>query len=177
MRSISGTLSAAISAQTRRPYVTLSAEDHINHLAQTVTTSGNSDGWSDLCVAGDGSIIRVSLTRGSNAFQQSFQWQRVTDPTQASQWTTWTSFAGGSGNMFQDGGCCVSNNGGILRAFAQRGTGGNTIWQWTSSNNGLSWSASPISVVAPPSSALTKGLASAGNNDCFFIYDVAGGEN
>ena len=177
MRVISGTLSAAISAQTRRPYVTLSAEDHINHLAQTVATSGNSDGWNDLCVASDGSIIRVSLTRGGNAFQQSFQWQRVTDPTQASQWTTWNTFAGGSGNMFQDGGCCISNTGGTLRAFAQRGTGGNTIWQWTSTNNGQSWSASPISVVSPPAGALTKGLASAGNNDCFFIYDVAGGEN
>ncbi len=33
-----------------------------------------------------------------------------------------------------------------------------------------------MSVLTPPGNALLKGIASAGNNDVFFLYDVAGGE-
>jgi hypothetical protein len=176
MRTLTSTLSAAVAASTRRPYITLTAEDHINHLAQSISTPGNSAAISNACVANDGSIVRVRLTRGGNALQQSFQWQRVSDPASASQWSAWTTFGGGSGNMFEDGGCCVSNNNGTLRAFAQQGSSGNNIYVWTSTNNGQSWSGSPGSVLAPPSNALCKGMSSAGNNDVFFFYDVLGGE-
>lgn len=34
MRSLSSTLTAALNAKTRRPAISLSAEDHVNHLAQ-----------------------------------------------------------------------------------------------------------------------------------------------
>ncbi|HEV7235943.1 MAG TPA: hypothetical protein VGN15_07170, partial [Ktedonobacteraceae bacterium] len=78
--------------------------------------------------------------------------------------------------MFEDAGCAVSNSGGTLRAFAQRGTGGNQLWTWSSSDNGQTWSG-PSVVVAPPGGALIKGMGSAGNNDIFFLYDVVGGEN
>src|SRR5438874_443119 len=122
MRSLSGTLTAALNARTRRPAISLTAEDHINHLAQAIATT-NSDGYNDLCIASDGSIVRVRVTRGGNAFQQSLQWQRITDPTSSTQWQTWTTFSGGSGNVFQDGGCAVSNNGTVIRAFAQQGNG------------------------------------------------------
>ncbi len=77
--------------------------------------------------------------------------------------------------MFQDGGCAVSNSGGVLTAFAQRGTGGNNLWAWTSSDNGGTWSG-PVSVLTPPGGALMKGISSAGNNDVYFLYDVLGGE-
>jgi len=176
MRTLTTTLSAAVAASTRRPCITLTAEDHINHLAQSINTAGNSAAISNACVASDGSIIRVRLTRGGNALQQSFQWQHISDPTSASQWSAWTTFSGGSNNMFEDGGCCVSNNNGTLRAFAQQGSGGNSIYVWTSTNNGQSWSSSPGSVLAPPSNALCKGMGSAGHNDVFFAYDVLGGE-
>ena len=78
--------------------------------------------------------------------------------------------------MFEDAGCAVSNSGGTLRAFAQRGTGGNQLWTWSSTDNGQTWSG-PNVVVAPPGGALIKGMGSAGNNDIFFLYDVVGGEN
>jgi hypothetical protein len=178
VRSISSTLTNAIGAQTRRPYITLSAQDRINHLQQTLTLS-TSDQLNSACIAGDGSIIRVSLTRdpgGLQTFNQAFQWQRITDPTSVSQWQSWTSFGGASSGMAQDGGCAVSNSNGVLRAFAQQGTGGNTIFVWTSNDNGQTWSSSPVTVLSPPGSALTKGMASAGNNDVFFLYDVTGGD-
>ena len=129
------------------------------------------------CLASDGSIIRVSLTRdpaGIQTFNQAFQWQRISDPTNLTQWQSWTSFGGASNSMAQDSGCALSNNNGVLHAFAQQGTGGNALLVWTSSDNGQTWITSPTTVLSPPASALTKGIATAGNNDVFFLYDVSG---
>jgi hypothetical protein len=177
-RTLSSPLSTALTALTRRPAFQLTAEDHILHYSQ-YQTQGTADAWNAACVAADGSIIRVRLTRGSNASQQSFQYQRITDPGNASQWSTWTTFGSGLNNMFQDGGCAVSYNAaaGEIRAFAQAGTSGNAIYYWRSTNNGQTWTTSPIIVLSPPGNALCKGIASCGNNEVFFIYDVSGGEN
>ena len=174
MRTIDATLTAALASKTRQPAVSLTIEDRTIHLSG-YQTPGLADMWSDACVANDGSIIRVNITRGGSGFTSNFQFTRVTDPSVSGQWSTVTTFSGGSGNIYQDGGCAISNNSGTLRAFAQRGSGGNNIWVWTSTNNGASWTG-PASVLSPPSSALTKGIASSGNNDVFFLYDVLGGE-
>ena len=175
MRPLSSTLTAAVNAKTRRPAISLTAEDHINHLAQAIAAA-NSDGYNDLCIASDGSIIRVRVTRGCNAFQQSFQWQRITDPTSGPQWTTWNTFSGGSGNIFQDGGCAISRDRGTMNAYCQQGTGGNALWNWYSNDGGQTWSG-PGAILSPPGSALIKGISSAGNADVFFQYDVSGGDN
>lgn len=174
-RVLSATLATAVGATTRVPTVALTVEDHIQHFA-TYQTPGSADSYHDACLATDGSIVRVQVTRGSNAFQQSLRWQRVTDPTQASQWQSWSTFGGATNNCFQDGFCAVAQNpGGTLRAFVLSGSGSN-VWTWSSSNNGASWSGSPTTVLTIPGSGLVKGLASAGNNDVFFLYDVTGGE-
>jgi hypothetical protein len=131
--------------------------------------------WNDGCIASDNSIIRVQVTSSGSGFVSNFMVQRITDPTQAAQWASWTALPGSTGVMFQDGGCAVSNSAGTLRAFAQRGTSGNNLWVWTSTNNGASWSG-PVSVLSPPGGALLKGVTSAGNNDVFFFYDVSGGD-
>ncbi len=174
VRPLDGALTAALDSLTRIPALTLTIEDHVVHYAQ-YQTPGTADAWNDACIANDNSIIRVQLPRGGSGFSSAFQVQRVTDPTQASQWSAWSGLPGSAGSMFQDGGCAVSNSGGTLRAFAQRGTGGNNLWAWTSSDNGVTWSG-PVSVVVPPGGALLKGIGSAGNNDVFFLYDVYGGE-
>lgn len=176
MRPLSTALQTALQARTRHPAVILTIEDHTNHLLP-YQTPGLPDQWSDACVADDGSIVRVYLTHpaGPDTFAQHFQYTRITDPSQAAQWTTVTTFTGGKANMFQDGGCCISNNHGTLRAFAQQGSGGNALFCWTSTDHGASWSG-PVAVVSPPGNALTKGIASAGNDDVFFLYDVYGGE-
>ncbi|MBE3561065.1 MAG: hypothetical protein IMW89_17860 [Ktedonobacteraceae bacterium] len=176
MRTLTPALIAAVNATTRQPCIRLSAEDHINHLQQTINTAGNTDTWHDACVASDGSIVRVQVQGGGSIFATSFRWQRITDPTSAAQWSAWNTFAGGSGNMYLDGGCAISNNGGVLHAFAQQGSGGNAIFAWTSSDNGQTWSAVPAVVLSPPGGALCKGIASAGNNEVFFLYEVFGGD-
>lgn len=174
VRTLDSALTNALTVHTRRPALTLTVEDHVIHYA-LYQTPGTADGWNDACLASDNSIIRVYVTRGGSGFTSSFQVQCITDPAQATQWASWTTLPGSSGLMFQDGGCAVSNAGGILHAFAQRGTGGNALWVWTSTNNGISWTG-PASVLTPPGGALLKGISSAGNNDVFFLYDVSGGE-
>lgn len=174
MRTIDANMQAALASLTRRPAIELTIEDHTVHLSAWQTL-GLADQWSDVCIASDGSIIRVNITRGGLGFTSNFQWARITDPSVAGQWSTVTTFTGGSGNISQDGGCAVSNNAGTLRAFAQQGTGGNALWVWTSTNNGATWTG-PVTVLSPAGGALTKGIASAGNNDVFFLYDVVGGE-
>ena len=174
VRTLDSALMGALNATTRSPALTLTIEDHVIHYAPY--QSGSSvDVWNDGCIAGDNSIIRVQVTSSGSGFVSNFMVQRITDPAQASQWTSWTALPGSTGVMFQDGGCAVSNSAGTLRAFAQRGTGGNNLWVWTSTNNGTSWSG-PVSVLSPPGGALLKGIASAGNNDVFFFYDVSGGD-
>ena len=172
VRSLDAALTAALNSTTRRPSIAFTIEDHIAHYAP-YQTSGTADALNDACVANDNSIIRVQVTR--NSFASNFQVQRITDPTSAAQWSSWTTLPGASGVMFQDGGCAVSNSHGTLRAFAQRGTGGSNIFAWTSTNNGVTW-IGPVTVLTPPGGALLKGVGSAGNNDVFFIYDISGGE-
>jgi len=174
VRSLNSALTAALDNLTHVPALSLMIEDQVLHYAP-YQSPGSADGWNDACLASDNSLVRVQVTRSSFGFTSNFQVQRVTDPTQVAQWSTWTTLPGSAGLMFQDGSCAISNSAGTLRAFAQRATGGNTLWAWTSLDNGVTWSG-PVSVATPPGGALVKGIGSAGNNDVFFLYDVLGGE-
>lgn len=174
VRALDSALIAALNSHTRRPALKLTLEDHVVHYG-AYQTPGTADAWNDACIANDNGIVRVQLTRGGSGFVSSFQVQRITDPTQTAQWSSWSTLPGASGTMFQDGGCAVSNSNGTLNAFAQHGTGGNALWSWTSTNNGVSWNG-PFVVLTLPGSALLKGIGSAGRNDVFFLYDVSGGE-
>lgn len=174
VRSLDTALTSALNNVTRVPALAMTIQDHVIHYVQ-YQSPATADAWHDACIAGDNSIVRVQLPRGGSGFANAFQVQRITDPSQAAQWSAWANLPGSTGLMFQDGGCAISNAAGTLRAFAQRGTGGNNLWAWTSSNNGVTWSG-PVSVAVPPGGALLKGIGSAGNNDVFFLYDVLGGE-
>ncbi len=173
VRSLDTSLTTALNSATRRPALSLTIEDHVPHYT-LYQSSGTTDALNDACVAPDKSIIRVQITRGG--FAATFQVQRITDPTSAVQWTTWTALPASANVMFQDGGCALSLSHGVLRAFAQRGTGGSNLYTWTSTDNGVTW-AGPTTVLTPPGNALLKGIGSAGNDDVFFLYDVSGGES
>lgn len=174
VRSLNAALTTALDSLTYVPALTLTVEDHVLHYA-LYQSPADADAWNDACLANDNSLVRVQVTRGGLGFTSAFRVQRVTDPTQATQWSAWTTLPGSAGLIFQDGSCAVSNSAGTLRAFAQRGTGGNDLWTWTSLDNGVTWTG-PATVLTPPGGALLKGIGSAGNNDVFFLYDVPGGE-
>jgi hypothetical protein len=174
VRTLDPALTAALNALTRSPALTFTIEDHVIHYGVYQSPHGN-DAWNDACIANDNSIIRSYVSR--DGFASTIYVQRVTDPSQVTQWQTWTALPGGSNNVFQDGGMCVCyNSNGNVRIFAQQGTGGNSIWNWYSSDNGKTWNG-PSSVCSPPGGALTKGIGSSGQNDVFFLYDVVGGED
>src|SRR5579863_1698978 len=175
VRTLDSALITALDSTSRVPSLTLTVEDHVMHFA-TYQTPATADAWNDACIASDNSLIRCYVSRGG--FASTCYVQRITDPSVPAQWSTWTALPGSSGVVFQDGGIAASNNPGgpnTLRVFAQRGTGGNQIYNWYSTDNGQTWSG-PATVVTPPGGALTKGIGSAGNNDLFFLYDVIGGE-
>lgn len=173
VRLLGSPLTAALNSQTRVPALRLTIEDRVLHYVP-YQSSTSADAWHDACLADDQSLVRVQVTRAGFGFTSDFQVQRVTDPTQAGQWSAWSTLPGSAGLMFEDGSCAVSNSAGTLRAFAQRGTGGNALWAWTSTNHGVTWSG-PVPVATPPGGALIKGIASAGNNDVFFLYEILGG--
>jgi hypothetical protein len=173
VRTLDGALTTALNAVTRRPALTLTMEDHVLHYAP-YQNPGTGDALHDACIASDNSIIRCYLSR--NGFTSTCYVQRITDPTVALQWSTWTALSGSANIMFQDGGIAIAKwPDNSLHIYAQRGTSGNGIYNWYSSNNGVSWTG-PGPILAPPGGALCKGISSAGNNDVFFIYDVSGGE-
>lgn len=176
VRTLDGPLTSALAALTKAPAISVQVQDQMPHF-QSYQSPAGTDQLHDACVANDGSIVRATITRGGTSFDRAIQVQRITDPSISAQWTTWTTLTGGTNNMFQDGGVCCVNDAiaNVIRVFGQQGTGGNAIFVWTSSNNGATWTG-PVTVLSPPLSALTKGIGSAGNNDVFFIYDVAGGE-
>ncbi len=137
VRTLDPALTAALNSLTRSPALALTIQDHVQHYGIYQSPNGN-DAWNDACIASDNSIIRSYVSRGG--FASTIYVQRIIDPSQASQWQSWTALPGGSNTVFQDGGMCVSNNGGgVLRIFAQQGTGGNTLWNWYSSDNGRTW--------------------------------------
>ncbi len=173
MRTLPPVLTSVLNNTTRTPRCILTVEDRVLHYGLYQSLSGD-DVLNDACLASDASIIRVQIPHGSSGFSASFQVQRISDPTQTAQWSSWSTLPGAAGVIYQNGGCAVTNAAGVLRAFAQRGTGGNNLWTWSSTDNGISWSG-PVSVLSPPGGALLGGIASAGNNDVFFLYDVAGG--
>ncbi len=170
-RTLSSTLTTALNANTRRPAVSLTAEDHIAHFS-LYQSPNNPDAYNDAVIAPDRSIVRAMVTR--NGFNSTASYQRITDPTNASQWLNWTNLPGTNGTMFQDGGCAISVNGSTVRIFVQQGTGGNALYNWYSNDNGVTWLQGVI--LSPPGGALIKGIGSCGNNDVFFIYDISGGE-
>lgn len=180
MRTMDANLTAAVNSRTRRPALSMTIEDRVQHFALYQTTNAYADSAIDACIAPDNSIVRTMIYRSGSGgpFAQTIYYQRITDPSVQAQWNTWTALPSGVSNMFQDGGVAVSYHAsaGLLFLFGQQGTGGNAIFYWYSSNNGATW-LGPGVVLSPPGGALTKGIGTAGNNDVFFLYDVAGGEN
>ncbi|HEY4035534.1 MAG TPA: hypothetical protein VGL94_16370 [Ktedonobacteraceae bacterium] len=63
MRALSTTLTTALNAKTRRPAISLTAEDHIDHLAQAVAAA-NSDAMATMiCVSLATAASFVSVSR------------------------------------------------------------------------------------------------------------------
>src|SRR5579863_61135 len=104
MRTIDSAMQTIINGHTKRPAISMSIEDHNEHLVQYENPNVG-DGWNDWCLTGDNAIMRCYVDRvsGTSAFTRTFYYQKVTDPTVASQWSTWTEFPSAHHIIFQDG--------------------------------------------------------------------------
>ncbi len=170
MRTLTTSIQNALAAAARTPAISVQLFDPIEHYSayQTLTIS---EGHSAACVAADGAIIRAYTNTPTGAFVATLSVQRVSDPANAAQWSTWTALS--SGNLLRDAGCAISNNSGTLRVFAQSGVSPYNLLVWSSADNGVTWSG-PTSIAAV--NAAVRGLGSAGQNDIFYAYDSTGGE-
>jgi hypothetical protein len=171
VRTIDAGLSAAISATTQQPVMRCTIAITDPQFA-TYQSAAGTECRSAACVAGDGSIVRAHLPQSGGA-SQPLSVQRITDPSQASQWTTWTQLATG---MNVTAGCAMAYMDNAVFLFAQQYGGSYPMVFWTSADNGQTWSAMRIMPALPTSPTNVRGIASAGNNDCFIQYDVSGGE-
>ncbi len=170
MRTLTPAISDTLASTTRRPAIKVELFDPIQHWARyqnTLTTEGRSAA----CIAPDGSIIRAYTDHSAGVFTSSLFVQRITDPGNAAQWSTWTTLS--SANLLREAGCAVSNNGGTLRLFAQSGVSPFPILRWTSTDNGATWNG-PITTIASIGAAV-RGIGSAGQDDLFYAFDSGGG--
>jgi len=178
MRDLSETLQAAIRSTHRVPALALTVEDRVQHFPLLHALDNTDDVVQDACIAADKSIIRVWVDNPpSGSIRCTYRYQRITDPTQLSQWQSSTIFGSGT-DLDREGACAVSlNPGNILRAFGFRTLTNNTsqLLVWTSTNNGQTWSTSPTVVATFSPSANIKGISSAGNNDVFFLLETTAG--
>jgi hypothetical protein len=169
MRTLTTSITSALTATQRAPALSIQLFDPIQHYA-SYQTLAISEGISAACVASDGALVRASTDHPAGAFTATLSVQRVSDPGSAAQWGAWTVLA--SANLLRDAGCALSNNGGTLRLFAQSGASPYTLLVWTSADNGATWSG-PVTIAAI--NAAIRGLGSAGNDDVFFAKDDTGG--
>ncbi|MBV9121240.1 MAG: hypothetical protein JOZ39_11075, partial [Chloroflexi bacterium] len=163
MRTLTTTLAAAVSATGRRPAAQVTLADDQEHYAlfRQNAPAKAVDGCA-ACTAPDGSLIRAALFDNGGSGNADLAVQRITDPTQASQWSTWTTLVAAGCEASQPV-ALSSNPGGIVRLFYGDGlSAGATIKLFESSNSGASWTG-PSTLYAGASSFLY--LASAGNDD------------
>mgnify|MGYP001332726217 CR=1 FL=1 len=171
MRTLTSTLAAAVSATGRQPVAQVRLADDKEHytLLRQDTSAKLVDGCA-ACTAADGSLVRAALFDNGAAGTADLMVQRITDPTQSSQWTSWILLVSASCEASQPISLSL-NPGNVLRLFYADGpSAGATLKVFESTTNGASWS-SPGTVYAGASSFFY--LASAGNDDLFACRNSA----
>jgi hypothetical protein len=87
MRTLTTSIQNALAAAARTPAISIQLYDPIEHYIayQTLTIS---EGYSAACVTADGAIIRAYTSKPTGAFVATLSVQRVSDPGNATQWST-----------------------------------------------------------------------------------------
>jgi hypothetical protein len=173
MRTLTTTLAAAVRATGRQPAVQLRLADDKEHYSVFRNDSpAKPAAGCAAVVASDGSLVRAALFSNGGTANADLAVQRITDPAQASQWTTWTTLVAGSCESAQPLALSL-NPGAVLRLFYGDGpSAAASIKLFESTDNGVSWTG-PSTVFAGTASLFY--LASAGNDDLFACRNSAAG--
>lgn len=169
MRALTPTLAAAVASTGRQPAVQVRLADDKEHYAlyrHDVPAKGVNG--CAAAAAGDGSLVRAALFDNGGSANADLAVQRISDPAQASQWTTWTTLVAGDCESSQPIALSL-NPGSVLRLFYVDSSG-TTIKSFESTTNGLSWTGPAI--VYTGTHAFFY-LASAGNDDLFACRNTA----
>ncbi len=167
MLTMSGTLAAAGRKGDVKPYVTAKIADHgieNPHLEWSQLYEGSEgDQYNDAVIAADGSIVRCRSAGGA------LNVQRVTDPTVASQWTTWTTLES-SGLSTQCQLALVAGAGTEVRIFWLDSADERTIKWRRSTNYGATWGSAAV-VLTETAGRTIKALAGDGYTQAGSIDD------
>jgi hypothetical protein len=171
MRALTPTLSSAISAAGRQPAVQVRLADDKEHYAllrqdaPAKATLGCA-----ACTAPNGNLVRAALFDNGGSGNADLAVQAISDPSQASQWTTWATLI--SAGAAADQPLALSANpGGVVRLFYADGPSDAAIIKvFESTNNGATWTG-PSTVYSGTASYFF--LASGGNDDLFATRNSA----
>jgi hypothetical protein len=162
MRAVTGAVAAA-AAQGAAPDPRLELADIWPHFATVAT--GGSGGPCAAAIAPDGSVVAAYV---STASPNTIYVQRVTDPSSASQWASWTSV---SADARAQAGVCLCVAGGTVRLLWQAAA--STAVRYADSlDGGQTWSA-PAALFDPGKPCY--GLGADGDLTRVFVaYDPGG---
>lgn len=165
-RTLTETLAAAVAAPARRPAMQFTLRDAAQHY--TLFRSDPRPAAANACfIDASGNLWRVDVSPERGVIAASVSYQRITDPSQASQWTTWTPLqtrvTGAPGVA-----AGVLPNGDVMVVYVTF----TTVYRRTSSDGGATWRAAetlwnPRQIV--------RALCYGGNGSIFLAVDKSGG--
>ncbi|MDE2817139.1 MAG: hypothetical protein OXK81_10635 [Chloroflexota bacterium] len=165
-RTLTETLAAAIDAPSRRPAMQFTLRDGAHHY--TRHRSDPRSAAANACfVDASGSLWRVDVSSERGVVDASVSYQRITDPSQASQWTAWTTLqnrvTGAAGVA-----AGVLPNGDVMVTYVTF----TTVYRRTSSDDGATWGDPETLWNARQ---IVRAMCYGGNGSIFLAVDKSGG--
>ena len=132
-RTLSDTLAAAVDAPARQPAMQFTLRDD-EHRYELYRTDPRSAAASACFVDTGGTLWRVDVSPERGVRSATVSYQRITDPSQAGQWTAWTTLqtrvTGAAGVA-----AGVLPNGDVMAVYVTF----TTVYRRTSSDGGATW--------------------------------------
>ena len=165
-RTLTDTLAAAVAAPARQPamqFTLRDAEHHYSHLRSDARAAADNACFVDA----DGALWRVDVSTGRGIVGASIAYQRITDPSQASQWTTWTAL---QSRVTGSAGVAAGTlpNGDVMVVYVTF----TTVYRRTSADGGATWEEPETLWNA---GQVVRALCYGGNGSIFVAADKAGG--
>ena len=165
-RTLTTTLAAAVNAAARRPAMQFTLRDAGRRYTR-YRSAARSAAANACFVDNAGALWRVDVSPARGIIAAVVSYQRITDTTQASQWTAWTTLqtavTGTSGV-----GAGVLPNGDVAVIYVKL----TTVYRRTSSDGGATWSSAETLWNAKK---FVRALCYGGNGSIFLAVDKTGG--
>ena len=165
-RTLTQTLAAAVDAPSRRPSMRFTLRDEAHHYARF--RSDPRAAAANACFIDSGGVLwRVDVSPEKGVLSANVSYQRIADPSQASQWTAWTSLqsrvTGAAGVAAGE-----LSNGNVMVVYVSL----TTVYRRTSADNGATWSSAETLWNAKK---FVRALCYGGNGSIFLAVDKTGG--